>query len=158
VNSLDPAEIGLGQFGEHLQAKVGDEAVAKITDGDVGYIFGDRLDRRDDDDRDCDPSDHVCVFGHEHIVRRALNQKGNGTRCRRREQHGEDAAAQQHAMRAQVLPPNALNDLTRRVVPRRELIAPTSSHAGIYEDIVFQELSRFSRGKDRTAIPSRLPI
>ncbi len=41
MHRLDPVQIGARQLGEHLQAKIGDEAMAEIGDGDVGDIFGD---------------------------------------------------------------------------------------------------------------------
>ncbi len=48
MHGLDPAQIGARELGEHLHAQIGDEAVAEIGDGDVGDIFGDRLDDRHD--------------------------------------------------------------------------------------------------------------
>ena len=44
MDGLDEGEVGPGELGEHLDAKIGDEAVAEIGDGDVGHIFGNRLD------------------------------------------------------------------------------------------------------------------
>ena len=44
MHGLDEGEIGAGKLREHLDAEIGDEAVAEIGDGDVGHIFGDGLD------------------------------------------------------------------------------------------------------------------
>jgi hypothetical protein len=88
MDRLNPAKIGLDQLVEHLQPEVGDEAVAEIGHGDIGHIFGDCLDRGDDDDRRGDPVDHVRLLGDEHVVRGALNEEGDGARGRGREQHG----------------------------------------------------------------------
>ena len=48
-------------------------------------------------------------------------------------------------MGAQVLPPNALDDFTRRVAANRELVGAADGDTRIYEHIVFQGLSRMMR-------------
>ena len=111
MHGLDEAEIGAGELGEHRDAEIGDEAVAEIGDGDVGDIFGDRLDDGDDDDGRGDPVDHLLVLGDEHVVGGLLDDEGNGAGRRCGQDHGERGKQQQAQARAQMLVPDAHDDL-----------------------------------------------
>ena len=74
---------------EHLQAQIGDEAVAEIGDGDVGDVFRHGLDDRHDHDRRGDPVDHLRVLGDEHVVGGPLNEERDGAGRGGGQKHGE---------------------------------------------------------------------
>jgi hypothetical protein len=153
MHRLDPAEIGLGELAEHLDAQVGDEPVAEIGHGDVGNVFGDGLQHRDDDDRGGDPDDHVLLLGDEHVVRRALDQEGDGAGGGRREQHGHGGDSQEPGARAQMLGPDALDDVQRRVIDGKLVGAP-GDRACVSEYLIFQAFSRSMRARRRSQSPA----
>ena len=125
MHGLDEGEIGAVELRKHLDAEIGDEAVAEIGDGDVGHIFGDGLDDGHHHDRGGDPVDHLLVLRHEHVVGGLLDDEGDGAGGRRGEQHGEARKHQQPDARAQMLPPDAHDDFARGVVVGLEVVGAT---------------------------------
>ncbi len=141
MHGLDEAQIGARELGEHLHTQIGDEAVAEIGDGDVGDIFGDRLDQRHGEDGGRDPVDRVRVLGGEHVVRRALDEEGDGAGSRRCQQHGQRSDHEQPEARAQMLPPNAPDDVAGRVMDV-ELVGRPADRASVSEEMVLQAFPR----------------
>ncbi len=96
------------------------------------------------DDGAGDPVDHVRVLGDEHVVGGPLDEEGDGAGGRRGEQHGERSDHQQPEARAQMLPPDAPDDVAGRVMDL-ELVGAPGDRARVSEELVFQAFPRFLR-------------
>ena len=153
MHCLDEAQIGAGEPREHLDAEIGDEAVAEIGDGDVGDIFGDRLD--DGHHHDCggDPVDHALVLGDEHVVGRPLNEEGDGAGGRGGEDHGQRGEQEQAEAGPQMLPPDAQEDLGGRVLDL-ELVGAPRDRAHVPEQLIFQAFPRFLTSRQKRFRPA----
>ena len=133
-----------GELGEHLDAQIGDEAVAEIGHGDVGDIFGDRLDDGHDHDGGGDPVDHLLRSWPTNTSSAVLlDEEGDGAGGRRGEQHGDGGEQQEPDAGAQMLPPDAHDDLARGVIVGLELVRAPRDHARVAEQLIFQALPRF---------------
>ena len=88
MGPLNPVEVGARELPEHLQTKIGNEAMAEIGDGDVADIFRDGLDDGHDDDRPGDPVDHLRVLGDEDVVGGSLNEERDGAGGGGGQKHG----------------------------------------------------------------------
>ncbi len=140
MHFLDPIQVGASQLGEHLQAKISDETMAEIGDGDVSHIFRDRLDDRHHHDGGDDPVDHLLVLGDEYIVGGPLDEEGDGAGSRRRQQHGDHGDGQQPDPRPQMLAPDAPHDLPGRIVDLK-LVGAARDRVCVPEQLVVQAIS-----------------
>ncbi len=150
MHRLDEAEIGAGELGEHLDAQIGDEAVAEIVHRHVADIFGDRLDDGHHHDGGGDEVDHLLVLGDEHVVGRPLDEERNGAGRGGGQDHGDAGDQQDPDPRAQMLAPDAHHDLLGRVLDLKLVPAPGDG-ADVPEQLIFQALPRFFDSlRDRT--------